>query len=101
MKEKRCYQRYTISDAERDALPAEIKLDGRPVGLVDFSLGGLCVLSEKPYARENIVNISVTLGERGRIDLIGRVVRVVQMEKTWSVAIDLSKNYQMNSLRKK
>jgi len=38
VKEKRIYQRYTITDAERETLQDEIKLDGVPVRLVDFSL---------------------------------------------------------------
>jgi len=100
VKEKRFYQRYTLSDEEREASQVEIKFDGTPVHLVDFSLGGLCVLSEKSYATGDIVTILVNLENRGRIDLIGKVVRVARMEKSWSVAIDLSKNYKLNSLHK-
>jgi len=100
VKERRAYQRYTLSDEQREALQVEIKFDGTPVHPVDFSLGGLCVLSEKSYAPGDIVTISVNLGNRGRIDLVGKVVRVNRMEKYWSVAIDLSKNYKLNSLRK-
>lgn len=100
MKERRFYQRYTLSDEERDSLQVEVKFDGVPVRLVDFSLGGLCVQSEKSYTVGSIVNVSVNLGNRGRIDLIGKVVRAHLLERVWSVAIDLSKNYQLNALRK-
>jgi hypothetical protein len=82
MKERRFYQRYTLSDEERDALQVEVHFDGVPVRLVDFSLGGLCVLSEKSYAVGDFISITVNLGNRGRIDLIGKVVRANRMEKT-------------------
>ena len=100
MKERRFYQRYTLSDEQRDALQVEIKFNGAPVRLVDFSLGGLCVISDKSFVVGDIVTILVNLGEGGRIDLVGKVVRVNRMDKAWSVAIDLSKNYELKSLCK-
>ncbi|HEX2956822.1 MAG TPA: PilZ domain-containing protein [Chitinispirillaceae bacterium] len=100
MKERRFYQRYTLSEEQRNALQVEIKFDGTSVRLVDFSLGGLCVISEKSYVVGDIVTILVNLADRGRIDLVGKVVRVNRMDKAWSVAIDLSKNYKLNSLCK-
>jgi hypothetical protein len=101
VKEKRVYQRYTISNEESDAMHADIKIDGKSVSLVDFSLGGLSVLSEKIYNLGDVVAVSASLENRGRIDLIGKVVRVMQAGKSWSVAIDLSHNYKLKSLRKK
>ena len=100
MKERRSYPRYTLSDEEKEALQVEVKLNGLPVHLMNFSLGGLCVLSEKSYALGDLITILVSLGNRGRIDLNGKVVRVTWTEKLWSVAIDLSKNYKLNVLRK-
>jgi len=100
VKDNRFYQRYTIIDKEGETLQVKIKIDGIVVDLVDFSLGGLCFLSEKIYSVGDIVTILVNLENRGRIDLIGKGVRVARMEKSWSVAIDLSKNYKLNSLHK-
>lgn len=100
MKENRYYQRYNIVDEKGDAVQAEIKVDGKPVCLVDFSLGGLCFLSDKLYSVGDVVNIFVNLEIQGKIDLIGKVVRVTQMGRSWSVAVDLSHSYKLLLLRK-
>jgi len=100
VKEKRFYQRYTIIDKEDETLKVKIKIDGIVVNLVDFSLGGLCFLSEKIYSVGDIVTILVYLEDRGQIDLTGKVVRVTQVAKFWSIAVDLSNIYKLNSLRK-
>jgi len=100
VKEKRIYQRYTITDEERERLQDEIKLDGVPVHLVDFSLGGLCVISERSYAAGDIVAIFVNFAKGGRIDLVGKVVRVMPEGPSWSVAVDLAGNYKLNPKRK-
>jgi len=100
MQDRRIYQRYTVSDDEHESSQVDIKMDGIPVQLVDFSFGGLCVISEKSYAKEDIVKIFVNFVQGGQIDLVGKVVRVAQEEKSWTVAVDLSGNYKLDSLRK-
>jgi len=100
MQEKRFYQRFTICDEKRQTSQADVKFDGMPVRLVDYSLGGLSVLSEKSYDLGDIVNILVDFGNPGQVDLIGKVVRVIRVEKAWSVAVDLTANYKIKFLRK-
>jgi len=100
VKDKRFYQGYVISDADHESMQSEIKVDGIPMRLVDFSLGGLCFHSKEPYSPEDIETISVNLGNRGKIDLIGKVIRVIKDEDSWSAAIDLSNTYKLNTLRK-
>jgi hypothetical protein len=100
LKEKRVYQRYTISNEESRHLQDEIKLDGVPVRLVDFSVGGLCVISGQSHAVGDIVSVFANFAKGGRIDLTGRVVRVVPEGTFWSVAVDLSGNYKTPPMRK-
>lgn len=102
MKEKRFYQRYAVDGEDLASLQYSICIDGEEVRLVDFSLGGLCFIAEDPevYVPGDIVTISVNLENRGKIDLIGQVIRVTKSEDSCSVAIDLSHSYRMNSLHK-
>lgn len=95
MKDKRIYQRYTISSEESENLQDEIKLDGVTVRLVDFSFGGLCVISDKSYTAGDIVSIFANFAKGGRIDLVGKVVRVVPEGTSWSVAVDLAGQYKI------
>lgn len=100
MKEKRYYQRYNTTNVEdNDYIPSEIKIDGMFVRLRDFSLGGVCFLSEESYAQRDIVTISVNIKNRGEIDLIGKVIRVTQAGSSWFVAIDLSHSHKLNIIR--
>lgn len=66
------------------------------VRLVDFSLGGFYVVSESKPSRDEI-NISVKFGNSGRIDLVGSVVRVKGEGDMWGIAIDVSKNYNLQT----
>ncbi len=100
MKDKRIYQRYMISSEESENLQDDIKLDGVPVRLVDFSLGGLCVISDQSYTAGDIVTIFANFANGGRIDLIGKVVRVVPEGSSWSVAVDLAGQYKVMPKRK-
>ena len=100
MSEKRVYQRYTINDEEKKNMATEIRIDGIVVQLVNFSLGGLCVLTQRKYAVGDIVTIAVTMEKSGKIDLTGKVVRVASADNLLSVAIDLSHHNQLKSLRK-
>lgn len=99
VKEKRYYQRYAINYKTGDPAKFEINIDGVPVHLVNFSLGGLCFLSEKDYLPGDIVAVSANL-EHGEINLVGKVIRVTKAGKKLSVAIDLSHSYKLDTLSK-
>ena len=98
MKDQRIYQRYAVNVEKNESFPAEVRIDGLIVHLVDFSLGGLCILSEEYYSPGDIVSVSVNLESRGQLDFIGKVIRVSQEKDSWSVAVDLSHSYKLNSL---
>ena len=95
----RRYQRYALNDG---AIPAQVEviLEGELVRLVNFSVGGLYILSETPFSPGATVSFSVNFENRGKIDLIGTVVRVSEEGDIWGIAIDLSKTYNLNTLRK-
>ncbi len=102
MKDARKYQRY----AATGDIPAQFNviLKGKsvPVRLVDFSLGGFLILSKIPFS-PGTIKFSVDFGNRGEIALTGTVVRVIRAtdeEDMWSIAIDLSKTYGLQNLRK-
>ncbi|HET6459979.1 MAG TPA: PilZ domain-containing protein [Syntrophales bacterium] len=97
MTQRRRYQRYVANDV-KDA-QGEVKVSGISVQLVDFSLGGLCVLS-KTHFLPGEVSISVEFGNHGKIDLIGNVVRVQEEGDMWRIAIDLTKTYDLDSVLK-
>ncbi|OHE24063.1 MAG: hypothetical protein A2Z43_00980 [Syntrophobacterales bacterium RBG_19FT_COMBO_59_10] len=98
MNNDRKYQRYTISQSGNTSDQPEVFIGNKLVRLVDFSVGGFYVVSEsKPSGDE--INISVKFGNSGRIDLVGRVVRVKGEGDMWGIAIDVSKNYKLHTLR--
>jgi hypothetical protein len=66
--------------------------------LMDFSVSGLYVLSKLPFSPGEI-NISVSFKNRGKIDLIGNIIRVNKEGDMWGIAIDFSKAYDFNALR--
>jgi hypothetical protein len=45
------------------------------------------------------MNISVKFRNTGKIDLVGRIVRVKREGDMWGIAIDLSKNYNLHTLK--
>ena len=97
----RRYQRYALSDDGDAPAQVEVIIDGEPVRLVNFSVGGLYVLSRTPFSPGTTISFSVNFENRGKIDLDGTVVRVVREEgDIWGIAIDLSKTYNLNTLRK-
>lgn len=99
MKDTRRYQRYT-TDHDADTPPdGEVTVGGELVQLVDFSLSGLCVLSKIPFTSEAI-SVSVEFEDRGRIDLVGRVVRVEEAKDRWLISLDLTEIYKLDALRK-
>jgi hypothetical protein len=44
--------------------------------------------------------ISVDFEDHGKIDLIGKVVRVKRQKGMWRVAIDLTETYKRDTLKK-
>lgn len=95
MNEARKYQRYTIIDNENTP---EVMVDGVLVRLRDFSLGGMYILSKLPFT-PGTINISINFKNRGKIDLIGNIVRVVKEGDMWGSGIDFSKTYNLNALK--
>lgn len=99
MDDKRRYQRYAVKDDGEIISQGKIIVGGEAVELVDFSFGGLCVLSKKQLSL-GTKRIVVEFKDRGNIELIGIVVRVSKEGRMWLVAIDLTDTYKLGSLRK-
>ena len=80
----------------------EISVEGTPVRLVDFALGGVYVQADKLFPPGDTVNLCVDLGKKGKIDLLGTVVRTSLEPETecWGIAIDLSHFYGFHVTRK-
>lgn len=100
MSGKRKYERYVVSYAEDNPTQIEVIVEGEPVQLVDFSLGGFFFLSRKSFSMGETVNISIDLENRGNITLMGKVVRSSSEGEKWGVAVDLSHPYSVKTLRK-
>ena len=101
MNDRRQYQRYAVNNDGDALVQAEnqIEVKGELVHLVNFSLGGLCILSKNPFP-PGVVGISCEFRNCGKIDLRGIVVRVEKQGDMWRIAIDLTQIYKLNSLRK-
>lgn len=98
MDDKRRYQRYVVTDRETIA-QSKILVEKELVKLVDFSMGGLCVIS-KHHFTPGVISVLVKLRDGGRIDLRGAIVRIKEEGKKWRIAIDLTETYKLNTLRK-
>lgn len=48
--------------------------------LVDIGVGGACVKSEYRYAKNEILNLRIKLGNYRGISLLGQVIRITEME---------------------
>ncbi len=99
MDDRRRYQRYAVSDDMNIIAQAKIEVDGESVQLVDFSVGGLCVLSNKSFS-SGVKRISVHFKDRGKIELYGRIVRAEEEKNMWRIGIDLTEVYKLSTLRK-
>ena len=99
MNNRRKYQRYAANNDGDTPAQGEIKVGGELVRLVDFSLAGLCILSKKPFLL-GVISISIEFGNHGKIDLIGKVVRVKEERDMWRISIDLTQTYELNTPRK-
>ena len=98
MENVRKYERHAIDQDGNTIDQFEVLLFGESVRLVDFSLGGLYVLSKLPFSPGEI-DISVNFKNRGKIDLIGKIVRVEKEGDMWGIGIDLSNPSDLNALR--
>jgi hypothetical protein len=91
---ERTYQRYDI-DPDGDTLDQiEVRVEGEPVRLVNYSLGGLYFLSMKRFSSDATIHVSIDIINRGKIALIGKVVQVRHEGDMWGIAIDFSKTYK-------
>ncbi len=72
-------------------------IEGTPVHVVNFSLGGLYVFSEKFFPEGEMVNLSIELEQKGEMKLMGRVVRTssVMNGESWGIAFDLTRTYSV------
>jgi len=102
--ERRRYERYMamIQTQVDEKSPIEISVDGVPAYLVDFALGGLYVQANKLFSLGETVNLSIKLGKKGSIALLGTVVRINPEPDSehWGIAIDLSQFYGLKFTRK-
>ena len=100
--EKRRYERYAINNAGDARVKVELIVDGVSVRLRDFSLGGLYFFSEKSFQDNELVNLLINIENKGKLELVGRVVRTEPEEGSNSlgVAIDLSQPYNLKSIHK-
>jgi hypothetical protein len=101
MRENRKYERYVVSYTGDDATQISAVIEGEPVDLVDFSLGGFFFLSRKPFSMGETVNIEISLENRGRINLMGKVVRLSPEGEKWGTAVDLTHPYSLKPIRKR
>ena len=94
---KRRYERYAINYAENEKPKIMVIIEGTPVHVVNFSLGGLYVFSEKFFPEGEMVNLSIELEQKDEMKLMGRVVRTssVMNGESWGIAFDLTRTYNV------
>lgn len=97
MNEKRVYKRYAINYAEDEKAKIAVIIEGTPVHVVNFSLGGLYVFSERFFRDGEMVNLSIELEHKGKMNLMGKVVRTKSdlNGERWGIAFDLTHTYNM------
>jgi hypothetical protein len=91
---ERTYQRYDINPDGDTLDQIEVRVEGEPVRLVNYSLGGLYFLSMQRFSSDATIHVSIDFANRGKIDLTGTVVQVRREEDRWGVAIDFSQTYK-------
>jgi Tfp pilus assembly protein PilZ len=99
MNNSRRYQRYTVSQDAGTPDQFEVIVEGELVRLVHFSVGGLYILSKLFFPFGETINILVNFRNHGKIELTGTIVRVRKEGEMWGIAIDLSKNYNLDTLQ--
>ncbi len=94
---ERRYERYAINDTENEKAKIVVIIEGTPVHVVNFSLGGLYVFSEKYFPEGAMVNLSIELEQKDEMKLMGRVVRAssVMNGASWGIAFDLTRTYSV------
>jgi len=92
---ERRYERYAINYDENDKAKIVVIIEGTPVHVVNFSLGGLYVFSEKFFPDGELVNLSIELDHKGEMKLLGKVVRITSLMngEGWGIAFDLTRTY--------
>jgi len=92
---KRRYERYAINYAENEKTKIVVIIEGTPVHVVNFSLGGLYVFSEKFFPEGEMVNLSIELEHKSEMKLAGKVVRTMSVMngESWGIAFDLTHTY--------
>lgn len=99
MIEARRYQRYAFDSGAGPAADIKVLLEGERVRLLNFSVANLTVLSDIPFSLGGI-HFSVDLGDRGKIELLGNIVRVKPEGSKWRIAIDLTETYKLDNLHR-
>jgi hypothetical protein len=94
---ERTYQRYDVDLNGNRLDKIKVIVEGGPVHLVNYSLGGLYFLSKQRFYADATVKVSIDFGDRGKIDLTGTVAQVRADEDMWGVAVDFSKTYKLQS----
>lgn len=96
MNERR-YERYAIDTTEGKKSRVVVIIEGTPVHVVNYSLGGLYVFSDKFFPEGEMVNLSIELEHKGEMKLTGRVVRAssVMNGERWGIAFDLTRTYSV------
>ncbi|PKN19042.1 MAG: PilZ domain-containing protein [Deltaproteobacteria bacterium HGW-Deltaproteobacteria-6] len=87
-----------LPDDEKNKI--EVKVEGEPVHLLYFSLDIFYILSEKLFSEGKAVKVSFNLKDKGKINLIGKVVRTRSMPdgERWGIEIDLTRTYDLESI---
>ena len=100
MNDKRRYQRHAVNNKDDKNTKGEVTVEKELLKIVDFSSSGMCLLSKTFISVDEAVSISVDFEDHGKIDLIGKVVRVKRQKGMWRVAIDLTETYKLDTLKK-
>ncbi|MDP6381443.1 MAG: PilZ domain-containing protein [Phycisphaerae bacterium] len=99
--ERRQFRRFTMEISAstlrevREGPKSAAKPRAFTVDLQDFSLGGLCVMSQKPLKKQEQLTVSIPPhGGRPRIDLTGRVVHCRREANRYAVGIEFAHTKQ-------
>lgn len=87
-----------LPEDEKDKI--EVKVEGEPVHLLYFSLDIFYILSGKLFSEGKAVKVSFNLKDKGKINLMGKVVRTRSMPdgERWGIEIDLTRTYDLESI---
>lgn len=102
MQDRRRYERYVLMHANDEKANIKVVVEDEFVHLVDFSLSGLSFLSNRHFPKSEMVNLSIDLENKGKLNLIGIVVRTTREPNSerWSISVDLSHSYNINTIHK-